>query len=68
SPKLAQRVAPVKMAVILSSLAGAFAGEYALSFIKNLLTEKVFHVTDFSNIASLNKNKNAAQTNRKAVN
>lgn len=54
--KNAQKVLPVKAAVVLSC-AAIPAGEYALSFAKNLFTLKVFKKADFSNIVNLDKNK-----------
>lgn len=47
---------PVKAAIAVSALAIPLA-EYSLSYIKNLLTVKLFKQADFNNIANLNKNK-----------
>lgn len=56
---------PVKAAIAVSALAVPLA-EYSLSYVKNLLTLKVFKQTDFNNIANLNKDKreNSEQQNK----
>lgn len=54
--KNAQKVLPVKAAIVLSC-AAVPAGEYALSFAKNWFTLKVFKKADFSSIVNLDKNK-----------
>lgn len=45
-----------KAGIVLACLAVPVA-EYALSFAKNLFTLKVFHLSDFNNVANLNKEK-----------
>lgn len=47
---------PVKAAIAVSALSIPLA-EYALSFVKNLFTLKMFKQADFNNIANLNKEK-----------
>lgn len=47
---------PVKAAIAVSALAIPLA-EYALSYVKNLFTLKMFKQADFNNIANLNKEK-----------
>lgn len=49
-------IMPVKAAIAVTALAIPFA-EYALSYVKNLFTLKMFKQADFNNIANLNKNK-----------
>jgi hypothetical protein len=50
----AKRIISTKAAIILACTAIP-AGEYALSFAKNLFTLKLFKKSDFNNIANLNK-------------
>ena len=50
------RLVTAKSGIVLACLAIP-ALEYALSFAKNLFTLKVFKVSDFNNIANLNKDK-----------
>lgn len=50
----AKKILPLKAAIVLSC-ACIPAAEYALSFVKNLFTLKVFKKADFNNIANLNK-------------
>lgn len=52
----AKRILSTKAAVILACTAIP-AGEYALSFAKNLLTLNVFKKSNFNNVVNLNKNK-----------
>lgn len=47
---------PVKAAIAVSALSIPLA-EYALSYVKNLFTLKMFKQADFNNIANLNKEK-----------
>lgn len=47
---------PIKAAIAVGALAIPLA-EYALSYVKNLFTLKMFKQADFNNIANLNKNK-----------
>lgn len=49
-----KRVLPVKAGIVLACVAIP-AGEYALSFAKNLLTLKLFKKSNFDNIVNLNK-------------
>jgi len=49
-----KRILSTKAAIILGCTAIP-AAEYGLSFAKNLFTLKVFHKSDFNNIANLNK-------------
>lgn len=51
---IAKRTIATKAAIILACTAIP-AGEYALSFAKNLFTLKLFKKSDFNNIANLNK-------------
>lgn len=47
---------PIKAAIAVSALSIPLA-EYALSYVKNLFTLKMFKQADFNNIANLNKDK-----------
>lgn len=62
---LKNRLITTKSGMVLACLAVPVL-EYALSFAKNLFTLKVFKVSDFNNIANLNKDKkeDKAQQNR----
>lgn len=51
---ISKRVLPIKAGIVLACIAIP-AGEYALSFAKNLLTLKLFKKSNFDNIANLNK-------------
>lgn len=51
-----KKLIPIKAAIAVSALAVPLA-EYSLSYVKNLLTLKVFKQSDFNNIANLNKDK-----------
>lgn len=51
-----KKLLPVKAALAVCGLAIPIA-EYSLSYIKNLLTLKLFKQADFNNIANLNKEK-----------
>lgn len=53
---LDKKIMPVKAAIAVSALAVPLA-EYSLSYVKNLLTLKIFKQSDFNNIANLNKDK-----------
>lgn len=55
SSKLSKRALTTKAGIVLACTMIP-AGEYALSFAKNLFTLKVFKKSDFNNIANLNKN------------
>lgn len=50
----AKKALPIKAAIVLACVAIP-AGEYALSFAKNLLTLKLFKKSNFNNIVNLNK-------------
>ena len=65
---LKKRVITTKAGIVLACLAVPVL-EYALSFAKNLFTLKVFHLSDFNNVANLNKEKkeDAAQQKRVEV-
>lgn len=52
--KVSKRALTTKAGIVLAC-AAIPAGEYALSFAKNLFTLKVFKKSDFNNIANLNK-------------
>lgn len=54
--EVGKRALPLKAAIVLACVAIP-AGEYALSFAKNLLTLKVFKKSDFNNVVNLNKDK-----------
>ena len=54
--KNAQKLLPVKAAIVLSC-AAIPAAEYGLSFAKNLFTLKVFKKADFTSVVSLDKSK-----------
>lgn len=51
-----KKLMPVKAAIAVTALSIPLA-EYALSYVKNLFTLKMFKQADFNNIANLNKNK-----------
>ena len=51
-----EQIMPIKAAIAVSTLAIPIF-IYALSYIKNLLTMKVFNQANFNNIANLNKDK-----------
>lgn len=51
-----KKLMPVKAAIAVSTLAVPLA-EYSISYVKNLLTLRVFKQSDFNNIANLNKDK-----------
>lgn len=59
-------VKPVKAAIAVAGLAIPLA-EYSLSYVKNLLTIKVFKQADFNNIANLNKVKKENEEHQKKV-
>lgn len=61
TPQMAKKVAPVKMAIILASVGAAFAGEYALSFVKNLMTKGLFNLTRFDEVAALKDGKQKSE-------
>lgn len=58
---ISKRVLPVKAAIVLGCVSIP-AGEYALSFAKNLLTLKVFKKSDFNNVVNLNKEKKQSES------
>lgn len=57
---------PVKAAIAVAALAIPLA-EYALSYVKNLFTLKMFKQADFNNIANLNKNKKEKSEHQEKV-
>lgn len=57
---------PVKAAIAVSALSIPLA-EYALSYVKNLFTLKMFKQADFNNIANLNKEKVEKDEHQKKV-
>lgn len=57
---------PVKAAIAVSALVIPLA-EYALSYVKNLFTLKMFKQADFNNIANLNKEKIEKDDHQKKV-
>lgn len=63
---LKNRLIATKGGIVLACLTVP-ALEYALSFAKNLFTLKVFKVSDFNNIANLNKNKKENYAQQKNV-
>lgn len=54
NPNQLKAVVPVKAAVIVASLS-VICAEYALSFVKNLQTEKVFRKSKFSDVVNLSQ-------------
>lgn len=58
---IAKKATSRKAAIVLASMAIIPAGEYALSFAKNLLTLNVFKKSNFDNIANLNKENEQAE-------
>jgi hypothetical protein len=61
-PEMVKHVVPLKAALILAGIGAAgVAGEYALSFAKNLLTLKAFNKSRFSDIANLTDDKRDMQ-------
>lgn len=60
------RLITTKGGIILSCVAVP-ALEYALGFAKNLFTLKVFKVSDFNNVANLNKDKKENEVQQKKV-
>ena len=60
------RLITTKAGVILACIAVP-ALEYALGFAKNLFTLKVFKISDFNNVANLNKNKKEDEQQQKKV-
>lgn len=59
-----KKVLPVKAAIALAAMAIPLA-EFSLNYIKNLMTLKVFKTGDFKNIASLEKNQESAEHQKK---
>lgn len=57
---------PIKAAIAVSALVIPLA-EYALSYVKNLFTLKMFKQADFNNIANLNKEKIEKDEHQKKV-
>lgn len=57
---------PAKAAIAVAALAIPLA-EYALSYVKNLFTLKMFKQADFNNIANLNKNKKEKSEHQEKV-
>lgn len=60
------RLISTKAGIVLACLAVPVA-EYALSFAKNLFTLKVFHLSDFNNVANLNKEQKEDLSQQKKV-
>ena len=58
---IGKRALSIKAGIVLACVAIP-AGEFALSFAKNLLTLKLFKKSDFSNIANLNKGEQKEST------
>ena len=56
------KIIATKTGMLIACLAVP-ALEYALSFAKNLLTLKVFKISDFNNVANLNKKGNNTEEN-----
>lgn len=52
NPANAKAALPIKAAIILASM-GTIVGEYSLSFVKNLITEKAFRLNKFSDVVAL---------------
>lgn len=63
---MAKRALSTKAGIVLAC-AAIPAGEYALSFAKNLFTLKVFKKSDFNNIANLNKEQNEDKKQQEKV-
>lgn len=61
-----KRLLPAKAAIVLGCVCIPVA-EYTLSFVKNLLTLKVFKQSDFNNIANLDKNQKENPEQQKKV-
>lgn len=68
SPEYLKQVLPVKAGLILTSCAAVgIAGEYALNFVKNLLSLHVFNKSDFSDIVNLEHNVQKQTANHQKV-
>lgn len=61
-----KKLMPVKAAIAVTALVIPLA-EYALSYVKNLFTLKMFKQADFNNIANLNKNKQENKEHQEKV-
>lgn len=64
--KISKRALTTKAGIVLAC-AVIPAGEFALSFAKNLFTLKVFKKSDFNNIANLNENQKENKKHQKFV-
>lgn len=64
--QIAKRALTTKAGIVLAC-AAIPAGEYALSFAKNLFTLKVFKKSDFNNIANLNKDQKEDKAQQEKV-
>ena len=51
------KVAPVKLGIALAAVSAGALGNYALNFIKNVVTEKSFHINEFSSIIGFENKK-----------
>lgn len=61
-----KRLVSTKAGILLGCITVP-AMEYALGFAKNLFTLKVFNVSNFNNVANLDKNKNEDEAQKKKV-
>ena len=67
-PKQLAQVLPVKAAIILSTLgASAVLGENAMMYVKNLMTEKLYRKSKFSDIVNLSQGPVLAQNEQSDV-
>ena len=64
APNIKKKIVPIKAAIALSTMLIPLA-EFSLSYLKNLFTLKVFKKSDFQNIASLEKNEEDKEQQRK---
>jgi len=62
NPTAFKAAIPVKAAIILASM-GTIVGEYSLSFVKNLITEKAFRLNKFSDVVALTHTKDQKKLN-----
>lgn len=63
-----RKVAPLKAAMVLSSVgAVSVAGEYALNFVKNIITAKGLHQSNFSDVVALSKPANKEDKKQQEV-
>lgn len=66
SPDKIKEIKPIKAAIAASCMVIPLA-EYALCYLKNLFTLKMFHQADFNNIANLNKDKTEQKAKQEKV-